>query len=159
MVRNRLPPRATAARPIIGWREWIGLPGLGVDRIKVKIDTGARSSSLHAFDVERFRRRGVEMVRFKIHPLQHSVKGTVAAEAPLIEERWVRNSGGRSDLRPVVRTPVRFLGQEWDIELTLTRRDVMGFRMLIGRQAIRRRFVVDPGRSFVGERAKKKTKE
>lgn len=146
---------ARAPRPVIGWREWIELVDLGVERIKVKVDTGARTSALHAFDVERFRRRTQDWVRFSVHPFQHDSTVTIPAEAPLVAERWVRNSGGKADLRLVVRTTVRFLDAEWEIDVTLTRRDLMGFRMLLGRQAIRRRFVVDPARSFVGERLKK----
>ncbi len=141
-------------RPVIGWREWVELVGLGADRfkVKVKVDTGARSSALHAFNVERFRRDGQDWVRFDVHPIQDDSKFTIPAEAPLVDERWVRNSGGKADLRPVIRTTVRYLDVEWEIELTLTRRDMMGFRMLLGRQAIRKRFVVDPARSFVGGR-------
>lgn len=141
-------------RPVIGWREWIELVDLGADRVKVKVkvDTGARSSALHAFNVERFRRGDQEWVRFEVHPLQDDSKFTIPGEAPLVDERWVRNSGGKADLRPVIRTTVGFLGEEWEIDLTLTRRDLMGFRMLLGRQAIRKRFVVDPARSFVGGR-------
>jgi hypothetical protein len=139
---------------VIGWREWVELAGLGggnVD-VKVKVDTGARSSALHAFNVERFRRGGEDWVRFDVHPFQNDSKFTIPGEAPLVDERWVRSSSGKADLRPVIRTAVRFLDLEWEIELTLTRRDLMGFRMLLGRQAIRKRFVVDPARSFVGGR-------
>lgn len=149
------PGKRRPSRPTIGWREWLALPGLGVDRIKAKIDTGARTSSLHAFDLERFRRRGVDMVRFQIHPVQRDLVRTVAAEARLVDERWVRDSGGRATLRPVIHTDVDLLGQTWEIELTLTRRDVMGFRMLLGRQAVRRRFLIDPGRSYFGEKARR----
>ena len=143
---------AKTPRPIIGWREWIELVDLGADRfkVKVKVDTGARSSALHAFNVEKFERDGEDWVRFDVHPLQDDSKFTIPAEAPLVDERWVRNSGGKVDLRPVIRAKIRFLDVEWEIELTLTRRDMMGFRMLLGRQAIRRRFAVDPARSFVG---------
>ena len=146
------------ARPVIGWREWIELPEFDIARIKVKIDTGARSSSLHAFDIEYFRRRGMSMVRFKVHPIQRDASRTVVAEAPLLDRRWVTNSGGTPDLRPVIETLVRFMGEQWPIELTLARRDVMGFRMLLGRQAVRRRFVVDPGNSFFGGRPLRKKK-
>jgi hypothetical protein len=145
---------SSAARPVIGWREWVELVGLGDSpfKVKVKVDTGARSSALHAFNVERFERDGRDWVRFDVHPIQDDSKFTIPAEAPLVDERWVRNSGGKADLRPVIRAPIRFLDVEWEIELTLTRRDMMGFRMLLGRQAIRKRFVVDPARSFVGGR-------
>lgn len=133
----------------IGWREWLALPDLGVDAVKAKIDTGARSSTLHAFDVERFERQGAPRVRFKVHPVQRDTSVTVEAEAPLHEERWIRDSGGKEHLRPVIVTLVELNDERWPIELTLTNRDAMGFRMLLGRQAIRRRFVVDAGRSFL----------
>lgn len=141
--------------PMIGWREWIALPDLGVTGIKVKVDTGARSSALHAFDIQAFQRDGVEWVRFKIHPFQRSTSETIDAEAPVLEYRHVRSSGGHETHRPVIATFVQFLEHRWPIELTLVRRDAMGFRMLLGREAVRRRFLVDPGRSFLGGRPKK----
>ena len=137
------------ATPSIGWREWLVLPTLKIASIKAKVDTGARTSSLHAFDVETIRRRGVEKVQFKIHPIQRSTRETIAAEAELIEHRLVRSSTGRQTLRPVIITSIDLMGRMWDIELTLINRDSMGFRMLLGREAIRGRFVVDPGRSFL----------
>lgn len=140
---KRKPPSAT-----LGWREWASLPDFGVDAVKVKLDTGARTSSLHAFDIERFERDGRPMVRFEIHPEQRSRAHAVQAEAEVIDERWVRNSGGQRELRPVVETEIRIGEETWPIELTLTRRDQMGFRMLLGRQALRRRAVVDPGSSY-----------
>jgi hypothetical protein len=140
--------RPRTQRETLGWREWAGLPDLGVERIKVKLDTGARTSSLHAFDLERFRRGEREMVRFEVHPHQRSAREPVLVEQPIIDERWVRNSGGQRELRPVIETTVSIGGSTWPIELTLTRRDAMGFRMLLGRQALRNRALVDPGRSF-----------
>ncbi len=135
--------------PIIGWREWVALPGLGVAAVKAKIDTGARSSSLHAWDVEVIDGgRGPARVRFVIHPVQRDLSLTVAAEADLIGVRDIRSSNGEVESRPVIRTVMRLAGRSWPIELTLTRRDQMGFRMLLGRRALRRRFVIDPGRSF-----------
>ena len=145
-----------AANLIIGWREWLSLPELDVPRIKVKVDTGARTSALHAFDIERFRRRGKDMVRFTVHPYQRSIETTIKTEAPLLDERVVRNSGGKEEMRPVIETTVKIGDQIWPIELTLTRRDVMGFRMLLGRQAVRGRALVNPGQSYLlGKRLKK----
>ncbi len=142
------------ALPVIGWREWVGLPDLGIRSIKAKIDTGARSSALHAFDVEPYVHRGIQMVRFVVHPVQRSTRRTVHAEAEVLEYRHVRSSGGHQTLRPVILADVTLGGQRWTIELTLANRDAMGFRMLLGRQAIRGRFVVDPGRSFLAGRRK-----
>lgn len=135
---------------MIGWREWVALPEWGVPAIKVKIDTGARTSALHAFDIETFEGDGVAMARFAIHPWQDSSSDVVVVEAPLLERRQVRSSSGAAKVRPVVLTTMVLAGRSEQVEITLTRRDEMGFRMLIGRQALRRRFVVDSGRSYLG---------
>lgn len=140
------------AKQVIGWREWVALPDWGVSRIKAKIDTGARSSALHAYEVVRFAEDDKAMVAFEIHPKQRSGAGAIRISAEVVDERTVRNPGGRSEVRPVVRTMVRWNGLEWPLDLTLTRRDEMGFRLLLGRQAVRGRAVVDPGRSFLGEK-------
>ena len=143
--------------PVIGWREWVSLPGLGVESIKAKVDTGARTSSLHAFDMREIVRDGVTYVEFVIHPEQRVASPAITAELPLVARRRVRDSGGKVEFRPVVETGIKLLGQTWLIELTLTRPDAMGFRMLLGRQAIRGRFVVNPGGSFhAGKRTRKK---
>lgn len=148
-------PGGRRATPgILGWREWAALPDLGVEAIKAKLDTGARTSSLHAFDLTRFERGGIEMVRFEIHPHQRSAEDAIEVEAEVVDERWVRNSGGQRELRPVIETVVRIGGKRWPIELTLSRRDEMGFRMLLGRQALRTRVVVDPGTSYRAGRKK-----
>lgn len=147
MGSQRHPDLAT-----IGWREWLALPELGIGAVKAKIDSGARSSALHAFKIELFQRGGLSMVRFVVHPWQDNVEETVAAEAPLFDQRLVRNSGGVETLRPVIVTQLEMLGQRWPIELTLTARDAMGFRMLLGREALRRRFLVDCGRSYLAGR-------
>ncbi|MEY2590001.1 MAG: hypothetical protein QOJ67_1985 [Acidimicrobiaceae bacterium] len=133
-------------KPVIGWREWVGLPDLGVDWMKAKVDTGARSSSLHAWDVEI----AGDVVRFNVHPVQDDDEVVVQAEAELVEHRDVRSSNGDVEVRPVIRTVALLRGERIPIELTLSRRDEMGFRMLLGRSAVRRRFLVDPGRSFLG---------
>ena len=139
------------ALPIIGWREWVSLPDFGLENIKAKIDTGARSSALHAFDLRAFTVGGVPWVRFRVHPMQHGGP-TVEAEAEITDMRRVRNPGGRRELRPVIRTHVELSDRRWEIDVTLTPRWGMGFRMLLGRQAVRRHFLVDAGRSFCGER-------
>jgi hypothetical protein len=134
---------------IIGWREWVSLPDLGIGAIKVKIDTGALSSALHASDLE-FLGTGIrKRVRFKVHPYQRDRRRTVVAEALFRGERRVRSSSGDVDRRPVIRTTLEIGGQRWSIELTLAQRDNMGFRMLLGRSAIQGRYLLDPGRSFL----------
>jgi hypothetical protein len=143
-------------RSVIGWREWIALPDLGIPAVKVKVDTGARSSALHAFDVKLVRRRGREIVRFKVHPRQRDARTTVETEAEVKDHRYVTTSGGHRTLRPVIETTVEFRGERWAVELTLVNRDEMGFRMLLGRQAAKGRFVVDPGRSYLGGRPVRK---
>jgi len=133
----------------MGWREWVALPDVGITRVKAKIDTGARSSVLHAFDIEYFQREGKAAVRFQVHPQQRDDRVVVTAEAELLEERQVRSSSGQVEWRPAIQTTVELGGQRWRVELTLTRRDAMGFRMLLGRQAVRDRFLVHPGKSFL----------
>ena len=140
---------------VIGWRERVALPELGISEIKAKIDTGARSSALHAFELEIFTRDGKQMVRFKVHPYQQDTKQTVVAEAELLEYRNIRSSTGHAQLRPVIETVVELGGKKWPIELTLTNRDQMGFRMLLGRQAVRHRWLVDPGKSYRQSRREK----
>jgi hypothetical protein len=144
--------------PQIGWREWLKLPDLGVAAIKAKVDTGARSSALHAFDVETIIDGDKQFVRFKIHPLQRDCDTTVDAIAEVVEYRSVRSSLGEESLRPVIMTTVELLGQRFEVELTLVRRDTMGFRMLLGRQAIRRRFAVDPACSYRNGRLHRRKK-
>lgn len=149
----RKKARTRPPLPIVGWREWVGLPGLGIHRIKAKIDTGARSSAIHALQIETIRIEGEPGVRFKVQPLQRRSRPVIQIEARLHDERRVRNSGGGSELRPVILTEVELGDVRWPIELTLTNRELMGFRFLLGRQAIRRRYLVDTGRSYLhGER-------
>jgi len=133
----------------IGWREWVALPELGVAAIKAKIDTGARSCALHASRFEEFEVDGRPMLRFDVHPFQRDSGSTVRAEAPIVERRSFRSSSGHEQRRWVVTTSLSLNGEHWPIELSLTTRDEMGFRLLIGRQALRRRFLVDSGRSYL----------
>ncbi len=141
--------------PVIGWREWVGLPDFGIKKIKAKVDSGARSSSLHAFDIEFFTKADEEWVRFKVHPVQRRSNSVVEMEGKLLDSRAVRSSSGKSDLRPVIETNITLLGQTWPVELTLANRDQMGFRMLLGRQAFRNRFLIDAGRSYFGGKPRK----
>jgi hypothetical protein len=144
--------------PNIGWREWVGLPDLVSRKIKVKVDTGARSSSLHASEIQHFEKNGQTFVRFKVHPYHQSPDRSVEAKARVIEFRAVRSSSGASTMRPVIVTKVVLLDQIWPVELTLADRGSMGFRMLLGREAIRGRFLVDAGQSFYGGKPKRKKK-
>ncbi|MCM2375029.1 ATP-dependent zinc protease family protein [Aporhodopirellula aestuarii] len=137
---------------IIGWREWVGLPELSVRQIKAKIDTGARSSSIHAFDVETYMEGETERVRFSIHPVQNRDDVFVNADVPILERRHVRSSNGEVAERIVIRTELEILQRRALIDLTLANRDAMGFRMLVGREAIRNHFLVDPGASFLAGR-------
>ncbi|MBN9606581.1 MAG: ATP-dependent zinc protease [Actinomycetales bacterium] len=139
----------------VGWREWVGLPGVGVPWIKAKLDTGARSSTVHAFDVEEFTEGGVDRVRFRIRPWQDSAEDIVETVCDVHDRRRIRSSSGHAEHRVVVLLDVALAGRTVSAEVTLTNRDAMGFRMLIGRQALRQGFVVDPGRSFLGGRAPK----
>lgn len=155
MQREKRPiVRKNQARtlPIIGWREWIVLPDLKIDRIKAKVDSGARSSSLHAVNIKRFTRNGETWVRFQIHPLQRTSDKTVSAEARLLEYRSVRSSSGKAESRPVILTKMMLHGVTQEIELTLTSRAEMGFRMLLGREAFRGRFLVDVANSYYSGR-------
>lgn len=137
---------------VIGWREWVALPGLGVDALKVKVDTGARTSALHATNI-RFLRRdsGETLVSFLI-PI--TPKRKLRVRAPLVSQRKVKSSLGHATLRPVILTEIALGGEIWSIEVTLVNRDPMGFRMLLGRRAVKGRFLVHPGRSFLLSKAK-----
>ena len=143
----------------LGWREWVELPILGLNRVKAKVDTGARTSSLHAFEVRDFDDSGVHRVEFKMHPNQHNKDEVVVCIADIIDQREVRDSGGHRENRWVIETPIRLGQHTWNVELNLTSRDDMLFRMLLGRTALRGRAMVDPARSYlVGKRRKKKRK-
>ena len=142
---------------IAGWREWVGLPSAGVPWIKAKLDTGARSSSVHAFGIEVLPADadGVESVRFSLRPWQESAADAVVVECPIHDRRSIRSSSGHAEQRIVVLMRIALMGRLVTAEMTLSNRDAMGFRMLIGRQALRQGFVVDPARSFLGGRAPK----
>jgi len=138
------------AKQIIGWREWVSFPELGIEKIKSKIDTGARSSALHAYTIEPYKTKSGKLrVKFMVHPLQKNNKILVACHADVVDQRTIKSSSGQKELRTTILTKLRLGEEEWPIELTLTNRDTMGFRLLIGRTAIKKRFLVDPQKSFL----------
>ena len=128
----------------VGWREWLALPELGIDKIKAKVDTGARTSCIHAFRVEEFIQDEQVWVRFWVHPIQDDNDTEIQCQAKVIDQRTVTDSGGHQEQRYVIQTQLLIGGQQWPIEATLTNRDTMKFRMLLGRQAMRNRFTVNP---------------
>jgi len=138
---------------LAGWREWVQLPEIGVPWIKAKLDTGARTSSIHAYKIKPFEKDGADWVRFRVRPWQESTDDEVTVECPVHDRRRVRSSSGHVEERFVVRMKIQLVGRAVTVEVTLSNRDQMGFRMLVGRQALRRGFVVDSSSSFLGGRA------
>lgn len=139
---------------VIGWREWIALPELGLDAIKVKVDSGARTCALHATGIRYIETANGEtwvsfMVVTNLKP--HRSK---RVRAPLIEQRKVKSSIGHATLRPVIKTKIQLGEASWDVEITLVNRDPMGYRMLIGRQALKGRYLIHPSRGFIQTSAK-----
>lgn len=141
----------TSQQPLVlGWREWISLPALGIPAIKAKIDTGARTSALHAFRIEPYSHEGTDYVRFWLHPLRKNQDIEIVCEAPVLHKRVVKDSGGHAEERFVIVSPVSVGGHSWDIEVTLTDREDMIFRMLLGRTAVSKDGItIDPSASYV----------
>lgn len=134
---------------LVGWREWVGLPSFGDFKVKAKVDTGARTSAIHATDIEYVETIDRILIAFTIFPHQDDDRTSFRCQAPLVETRAVTDSGGHKEDRYIVETSIRIGDMEWPIELSLTNRIEMGFRMLLGRHAVRNRFLVDPGRSYL----------
>lgn len=134
--------------PILGWREWVALPGLNLPPIKAKIDTGARTSALHAFFVEPYTQDNQEWVRFGIHPHQHDNDQVIECHAPIKDQRVVSDSGGNKQQRYVIETQLVIGTLLYTAEITLTNRDTMRFRMLLGRTAMNGRFIINPASSY-----------
>ena len=133
----------------VGWREWVALPELEIPGIKAKIDTGARTSALHAFALEAFEEEGQTKVRFGIHPLRKRPEIEIYCVADVIDERIVSDSGGHREKRYFIQTPISVGDNTWPIEISLTNRDNMLFRMLLGRTAMADCLLVDPGASYL----------
>ncbi|WP_428409851.1 ATP-dependent zinc protease family protein [Hyphococcus sp.] len=136
-------------KPLIGWRERADLPDFDVKGINAKIDTGAKSSAIHAFRIRETVINGADHVQFYLHPVQRRKKPEVFCSAPIADRRVIRSSNGQEEERYVIETRLRLNGKVWKIDLTLTNRDAMGFRLLIGRDALRRKFLIDPGASYL----------
>ncbi len=143
----RSEPKKNSPR-LVGWREWVAFPDLGIKAVKAKLDTGALTSALHAWDVMPFTKDGVDWIRFVVYPDQRQRSNPISCEAPVKDRRRVTNSGGRSEMRYVIETDIQIGDESWAIELGLTNRDDMGFRLLIGREAMRSRLMIDPNSSF-----------
>ena len=141
-----------AAHFILGWEEWIGLPLLGLPSLKVKIDTGARTSALHARNIETFSQNGIDRVRFKVHPVPRRPAIEIDCSAPIHDQRVITSSNGEPELRFVIKTDIEIGDRRWPIEITLTNRESMRFRMLIGRQALQPGMLVDPTAAFLHPR-------
>ncbi len=148
-----------AAAQLVGWREWLSLPQIGIDRIKAKVDTGARTSALHTCFVEPYDNGGQKWLRFGVHPLQRRSEPMVVCTAPVVDRRVVADSGGHRQQRWVIATELHFAGLIRTIELTLTERDSMRFRMLLGRTALEGLFLVDPARSYLMGRPARRRRE
>ena len=138
----------THSKIIAGSEEWCAFPGLGIPAIKARVDSGAKTSSIHAFNIHKFRRDGEAWVSFEVHPLQNNRRTVIRCEQPVIDKRVVKSSSGISETRYVVGATIRVGNENWDVELTLANRDSMGYRMLLGREAMSGRMLVDPSISF-----------
>ncbi|MFT5218755.1 MAG: hypothetical protein ACI9LO_002697 [Planctomycetota bacterium] len=141
----------------VGWREWVALPDLNLPAIKAKVDTGAKTSALHAFQIDNFQQDGIDMVRFLIHPIQKNQEFQIECQAPVFDYREVSDSGGHREMRYVIETSMTLGGLHCPVELTLTNRDNMRFRMLIGRRAMEDRLLVDPAASYLSGKLKPRT--
>ncbi|MBE0358258.1 ATP-dependent zinc protease family protein [Pseudoalteromonas aliena] len=137
------------AKITVGWREWLSLPELGIDRIKAKIDTGARTSCIHAINIKEYEVNGEKWVKFTAQPLQEDEQTQVTCNVKVKKKKYVTSSGGQRELRYFIETTLHAGNDSWPIEITLTKRSTMKFRMLLGRTAMENRIVVDPALSHL----------
>lgn len=151
-VAAMVPQWKMRQRPLVGWREWVALPELDVGRIKAKIDTGARTSSIHAWNIRLANGADGDWVSFDLHPVQRNNSEIVSCRARLADSREIRSSSGHVERRFVIETLLKLGENAWPIHLGLTNRDEMGFRLLLGRTALRKRVIINPGRSFLTTR-------
>lgn len=143
-------------RRILGWREWVSLPCLGIGAIKAKLDTGAKTSALHAWDISLRMVDDRQWIRFRVPSMQRNKPTSVLCEAPLSDQRWVTNSSGAREQRYIINTKLQIGSRSWPIELSLTNREAMEYPMIIGREAMRNRLIIDPKASYRAGRHPKK---
>jgi hypothetical protein len=136
----------------IGWREWVCLPDLAIPGIKAKIDTGARTSSIHASDIEVVKKKQKRYVRFTVFPLYNNRDISIECQSEIIDERKVTDSGGKSEIRYFIKTDLVIGERRWEIDVTLTNRENMRFRMLLGREALAGKVIIDPRKQYLAGR-------
>lgn len=133
----------------IGWKEWVALPDLNIKLLKAKIDSGAKTSVLHTFQIEPFKEGKKDRIRFWVHPLQRNISKEVQCEADIVDYRMVIDSGGHKEYRYVIQTRLSIEDSLFPIELSLTNRDGMRFRMLLGREAIKAHYLIDVSKAYL----------
>lgn len=139
---------------IVGSEEWCSLPHLNIPTIKARVDSGAKTSALHAVNITPFKKEGELWVSFEVHPIQNDGKTVIYTESRVVDKRSVKSSSGASETRYIIKSRLSLAETTWDIEVSLTNRDSMGYRMLLGRQAMAGKMLVDPESSFLlGERS------
>jgi hypothetical protein len=152
MSKLKVNPLKKSKKVILGWREIISIPELGIKEIKAKLDTGARTSALHVSNLKIIKRSKTQFAEFTVHPKQHSAKPEIHTRHKISSFRIVKSSNGQSSKRPVIKANVVLGLEKKEIEITLVNRDLMGFRLLIGRTALKPKFIVDPGKSFLSKK-------